>query len=127
MAKTSKKQNRAPKQPPIAQPNFAAAPIVTASSTAKYVQNFDERAVMNEAPPTEQHSNKGSPTADFIPAQPGNARFPQLLAVLNDETNLRSDGQVLTRTIPGLPSTAENRKWKPGYLRITRDASGENL
>ena len=93
-----------------------------ATKKAKYVQSFDERAIMQEQPPKIQGGAKGSPKRDDLPSQTAGARR---LQAYDGMSNMRADNQVLVRATPSSQKSDKNAR--PDRLRIYRDASGESL
>ena len=103
-------------------PQYGSLAPVPASATAKYVQSFDERAIMSEAPPTIDGGPKGNPKRDFVPKV---VDGPKLLAAYDGLANLRADNQVLVRETP--TSSKSDRDMRARKLRVYRDQAGENI
>ena len=103
-------------------PQYGSIAPVPASKTAKYVQSFDDRAIMQEQPPKATGSPKGSPARDDLPSQ---VAGPRRLSHYDDRANMRADNQTLVREVPDSKKSDKNAK--PNRLRIYRDAAGENL
>lgn len=98
-----------------------AAPGVR-PATGKYVQSFDERAVMQEEPPTQDGGPKGSPAIPSLPDAHGPA--PKL-RVYDGTQNIRADNQILVRETP-TSDKGEKNKWA-SRIGTYRDAAGEGL
>ena len=113
--------------------NFAGAPTVRATETAKNLQSFDEISIMTEQPsPAGPLIPRGSPRKGLTGDTTDGARVaaanstPKRLAELDDATNLRADNQILTRATP--TSDKGTKSSKPTFkLRTYTDAAGENL
>ncbi len=103
-------------------PQYSVLASTTRPASAKYVQNFDERAIMQEEPPTIAGGPKGSPKRDVLPQQ---TAYPRRLIEMDDETNIRADGQVLVRATP--TSSKADRDTKARRLGVYQDAAGEGL
>jgi hypothetical protein len=113
--------------------NFAGAPTVRATETAKNLQSFDEITIMSEQPATASPwIPRGSPrkgltgdTTDGFTVAADNAT-PKMLVEKDDATNIRADNQILTRATP--TSSKADRDKRPSFkLRTYTDAAGENL
>jgi len=113
--------------------NFAGAPLVRATETAKGLQSFDEVTIMSEQPATASpwiprgNPRKGlsgdSSNGDRVAAANST---PKRLSELDDAVNLRADNQILTRATP--TSNKGDRDKRPTFkLRTYTDAAGENL
>ena len=103
-------------------PQYGSLAPVPASATAKYVQSFDERAIMQEAPPTIDGTPRGTPKRPEI----GNFdAIPRLVAEYDGLANLRAENQVLVRETPSAKKSEKNA-W-PNKLRVYRDPAGENI
>lgn len=87
-----------------------------ANQTAKYVQSFDERAIMAETPPTISGTPRGSPKRDVLP---DGYHEPNRLHGYADMSNLRADNQVLVAETPDSKKATKDR-W-PNKLRMYRD------
>ena len=113
--------------------NFAGAPTVRATETAKGLQSFDEISIMSEKPATASPwIPRGSPRKGLTGDTTDGARVaaanstPRGLKELDDAVNLRADNQILTRATP--TSDKATKSSKPTFkLRTYTDAAGENL
>jgi hypothetical protein len=110
-------------------PDYGTLAPVPASATAKYVQSFDERAIMQEQPPTISGSPRGNPKPDVWPTDGSGERdsrfFPKLIFELDDMRNIRSDNQVLVRETPS-SKKADKNVWAKNIYHYT-DQAGEDL
>jgi hypothetical protein len=108
-------------------PQYSTLAPVPANATAKFVQTFDERAIMQEQPPTAAGGPKGSPTPDtwVSVGRKGEDSLPYLYAP-DEVANVRADNQVLVRATP-TSSKADNRYATPNKLRMYRDEAGESI
>ena len=94
-----------------------------ATATGKYVQSFDEIAVMTEQPAkAAPWVPRGNPKRDST--TPANGT-PRLLASYDDRQNLRADGKVLVRETPDSKKTDKDAR--PNGLRVYRQQAGEDL
>ena len=103
-------------------PQYGTLAPVSAAKTAKYVQTFDDRAIMQEQPPKAAGGPRGVPTRDELPTQ---HTYPRRLLAYDAMSNMRADNQTLVREVPSTSKADKNAK--PNRLRIYRDAAGENL
>ena len=104
-------------------PQYGTLAPVPAAKRAKYVQSFDERAIMQEQPPKVDAGPRGNPKRDDLPSQTAG---PRRLSAYDDLTNMRADNQTLVREVPN-SKKAEKNAW-PSRLRIGRgDSSGEGI
>jgi hypothetical protein len=87
-----------------------------ANQTAKYVQSFDERAIMSETPPTISGTPRGNPKRDVLP---DGYHEPSKLLAYADMSNMRADNQVLVAETPNSQKGTKD-KW-PNKLRMYRD------
>lgn len=103
-------------------PQYGSLAPVPASATAKYVQSFDERAIMQEAPPTIDGTPRGNPKRPEI----GNFdAVPQRVSEYDGMANMRADNQVLVRETPSSRKAEQNSYAR--RIRVYRDQAGENL
>jgi len=110
-------------------PDYGTLAPAPASTTAKYVQSFDERAIMQEQPPTISGTPRGNPKPDEWVGQqngkPDSPTFPRLIIELDDMRNIRSDNQVLVRETPS-SKKADKNVWAKNIYHYT-DQAGEDL
>ena len=116
----------------IIKENFAGVASVNAEGTAKYLQSFEEMAIMQEAPPaTGGYVPRGKPRKGLSGDPTDGARSaadgatPKFLSERDDATNIRADNQILTRATP--TSSKSERDKRPNKLRTYTDAAGEGL
>lgn len=109
-------------------PQYGTLAPVPANKTGKYVQSFDERAIMQEQPPRTESGPRGNPKPDEWDGQqngkPDSPTYPRRIRVYDELANVRADNQVLVRETPS-SRKGEKNAW-PSALRIQRDeSSGE--
>ena len=111
-------------------PQYGSLAPVPASATAKYVQSFDERAIMQEQPPKIDGGPKGNPKRDQWPtdgsAESDTRFFPKRIIEYVEYTNMRADNQVLVRETPS-SKKADKNAWPRRGLRVYYDQAGEDL
>jgi len=110
-------------------PDYGTLAPVPASATGKYVQSFDERAVMQEQPPTISGTPRGNPKPDAWDGQqngkPDSPTYPRLIIELDELKNIRSDNQVLVRDTP-TSKKGEKNIWGQFVYHYSNQA-GEDL
>lgn len=108
--------------------NFAGAPNVRATETAKNLQSFDEITIMSEQPATtEGYVPRGTPKKGLSgeAALVQHVDGPRLLSFYDPADNKRADNTILTRATP--TSQKGEKSVKPKYLRTYTDMEGENI
>lgn len=115
-ARFAKGSGQAPQYGTLAPPGVRPA-------TAKFVQAFDPRAIMQEQPSPIDAGPKGAPARDARQTVLG--RPPRMISY-DDAANMRADNQVLVRDVP-TSDKSDRMASEPNRLRMYRDASGENL
>lgn len=99
----------------------ANAPSGRATDTAKYVQSFEEVAIMTEQPsPADPWVPRGNPKRDVHQDGLG---VPGRLSAYDDRRNLRADPQTFFRDTP--ESVKSDKDARPDRLRTYRLQSGE--
>ena len=105
------------------QDNFAGNPTTRATTTAKFVQSYDEIAIRTEEPaPSSPLIPRGNPARDPKQAAVGEA---DRIQGYDDAQNTRAQPQTYFRDTP--PSEKGAKDQRPDWLYRYTDHAGEQL
>src|SRR2546429_3044671 len=88
-------------------PQYGTLAPVPAAKTAKYVQTFDDRAIMQEQPPKAAGGPRGGATRGELATQ---HTLPRPLPSYDAMSHIRADQQTLVPGVPYPKKTDQNAK-----------------